>query len=141
MKKVAFFFIVTAGVLLPVIITTPAVASWFGIGEVAKAIGDTTWRIVLINAVERLAPTILLAVVVVGAMCSFILPGYGTIAWLRMAKEAIRTGEHLDVREVVVLAVGAVLLMYVGYHLVTFGTLLVDSATAGLGELNAPVKR
>lgn len=141
MKRILLVLVLVMGVMLPIVATNPAVAGWFGIGEVAKAIGDTAWRIVLINAVERLAPTILLMIVVVGAICAFVLPGYGVIAWLGMAREAIRTGDRISKPEAVVLAVGAFILLYLGYHLVELGILLVNSATAGLGELNAPVNK
>ena len=140
MKRTIIVIILIVGILLPVALTSPAIAGWFGLGEVAKAIGDTAWRIVLINAVERLAPTILLGIVIIGAICSFMLPGYGVLEWLKAFREAIRTGDKVDRYEIVGLTIGALLLGYIGIHLIELGTLLLESATAGLGELNRGVK-
>ena len=127
-------------VLLVGLALLPVWASTFGwFGDVAKAIGDTTWRIVLIKAMERMGPMLLLGVLVIGAIGSYWAPMYTVLEWIKAAREAIRTGDKLDRREAIVLTVGAIMLIYIGWHLLEFGSLLADSARAGLGELNREV--
>lgn len=52
--------------LIAMLLTTSAIADWFGIGETATAVADMTWKLVAIKAINASQMTILMAIDVVG---------------------------------------------------------------------------
>ena len=134
MKKLIMYSLLLTMALLPAY--SSALAGWFGLGEIAQAVGDTTWKVVLINTTSRALPTLLLAVVIIGAIGCFWLPMFAIMDWVKLAREAVRTGDNVNLKEAFILGGALLALLFLGWHLVEVGSLLLDSAKAGLGELN-----
>lgn len=58
---------VAALILVPVL-ANAGIADFFGVGAVAKSIGDTTWKIYGIKTIAAMGPLMLLVVSIIGAI-------------------------------------------------------------------------
>lgn len=110
-------------------------AGWFDfIGTAASAISDATWKVALINAIERTLPTLLLMTVIIGAIgCAWaaaVLAG----KFAETGRAALRD-DKVTWSEWIVLALQTLVVIPVTIGLIWFGFFLAQASRSGLLEL------
>ena len=111
-------------------------AGWFdfGLGEAIGAISDATWKVMLIKAIERTLPTLLLMTVVIGAIGCAWAAAYLAGKFAETCREALRDG-RVTWPEWVLTGLQALVVIPVVTGLLWFGWFLAFSAKSGLSEL------
>jgi len=66
MKKIGL--LIAVGVVAFPVVANASLADFFGIGAVAKSIGDTTWKIYGIKTLAAMGPLLLMITAVIGAI-------------------------------------------------------------------------
>ena len=127
--------IVFAAFLFTLMVPTPAHAGWFDfVGDTAKAVSDAVWKTMLIKAVERSLPMLLLATTLIGAIASFLGAGHLAIKMHESAREAMKDNE-ITIGEWVLLTLLMAITLPVSGGLLWFGWFLALAANNGLSEL------
>jgi hypothetical protein len=123
------------GALLLTCEPAPARAGWFDfVGTAATAISDATWKVALIQAIERTLPTLLLGLCIVGVLVCAVLVARVTTGFGETARAAMRDDRVTGAEGVVLVAQGVVT-AWVVVAVSWFGVLLWRAAASGLGEL------
>ncbi len=128
MKRMGLLFLVL--MLIPL----ATHAGWFGIGEAVTAISDATWKVMLIKAVERSLPMLLLAATLIGAIASFLGAGHLAIKLHESSRTAMKD-DNITIGEWSLLGLLFSVTMPVVGGLLWFGWFLAIAARNGLLEL------
>lgn len=111
-------------------------AGWFdiGLGEAVKGISDATWKVVLIKAVERSFPSIILLTCIVGTIVSAWGMAYLVARFHEIVRESLRDGRVTGAEWFFNIFCGA-LTLGISAYLGWFSFLLFTASKSGLAEL------
>ena len=110
-------------------------AGWFDfIGTTAAAVSEATWKVALIQALERTLPSLILLTCIVGAVGSGWSAAYLAMRLHDTARTALKDN-RVSVAEWIVLCVLLVITLPVDLGLLWFAWFLSTAARSGLLEL------
>jgi len=115
---------------------TVILAGWFsvGLGDAVEAISDATWKVVLVRAIERMAPTLLLGLVLVCVIAAALAATYLTGKFVETGREAMRD-DRVTRAEWVLIGLQATIIVPTVIGLILFAGFLAYAGRAGLLEL------
>lgn len=111
-------------------------AGWFdlGLGRAVEAVSDATFKVILVRAIERLFPSIILLTCIVGTIVS----AWGMAYLLARFHESVRAAlrdDRVTAAEWVLVGFSGLLTLAVGVFLGWFSFLLMRASQSGLAEL------
>lgn len=111
-------------------------AAWFdfGIGKAVEAVSDAAFKIILVRAVERLFPSLILLTCIVGTIVSAWGMAYLVARFHESVRAALQDGK-VSAAEWVLTGFSGILTLGVSLYLGWFSWLLAEASRAGLGEL------
>ena len=129
MKKIGL--LIAVGVVAFPVVANASLADFFGIGAVAKSIGDTTWKIYGIKTLAAMGPLLLMITAVIGAI--FIANSVANItkSFAETGREVLVDGKVIGTEKWILIVqsvlsgLAIALLLFVGYYL----ALLIKAGT------------
>lgn len=111
-------------------------AGWFdlGIGKAVEAVSDATWKVMLIRAIERSFPSIILLTCIVGTIVSAWGMAYLVARFHETIKTTLQDG-RVSPAEWALTGFSALLTLAVSIYLGWFSFLLLQASRSGLAEL------